>query len=201
MTVTEEATRGTVRARGRTAGLGHRAVSYPAGMPDVLTGLTVGQIRVLARDAAQNVLAEYWTPGTLPVEPVTIARDLGLSVFAAQLDEDVFGMLVGSEAGADIYIDRNQPRSRFRFTCAHEIGHFVLRADEIAQGASFIDRRSDDDKGTADEVYANEFAGSLLMPEAALLAAVRAEADDFDLMRRFDVSLDALKYRRYILGF
>jgi Zn-dependent peptidase ImmA (M78 family) len=168
---------------------------------DVLRGLTVGDIRRKARQDAQEVLSKYWGPDTLPVDPVSVARSLGLSVFSAQLDDDVFGMLVGSEAGADIYLDKDQPRLRFRFTCAHEIGHYVLRSDEIARGFAFIDKRSDDDKGTPDEVYANEFAGSLLMPEAALRAAVNAGEDDFDLMRRFDVSLDALRYRRRILGF
>lgn len=180
-----------------------RPVSYPPAVagPDVLRGLTVREIRARARRDASDVLANQWAPETLPVDPVAVARSLGLSVFSAQLDDDVFGMLIGGEAGADIYLDKDQPWARFRFSCAHEIGHYVLRADEVAQGASFVDRRSDDARGTADEVYANEFAGSLLMPESALRAAVHERQDDFALMRHFGVSLDALKYRRHVLGF
>jgi Zn-dependent peptidase ImmA (M78 family) len=173
----------------------------PTPSTDDLRGLTVGEIRSRARQDAENVLAAYWAPGALPVDPVSVARALGLSVFSAQLEDDVFGMLVGGAEGADIYLDKDQPRARFRFSCAHEIGHYVLRSEEIAKGCAFIDRRSDVARGTPDEIYANEFAGSLLMPHAALRSAVNEREDDFDLMRRFDVSLDALRYRRQILGF
>lgn len=160
----------------------------------------MGAIRRRAREDAQEVLDRVWRPYVFPVDPVAVARSLGVSVISAQLDDDVWGMLVGGKNGADIYLDKDQPPARFRFSCAHEIGHYYLRAEQIAQGAAFIDARSDEDKGTADEVYANEFAGSLLMPAAALLAAVERETD-FELMQHFGVSFDALKYRRYILGF
>ena len=173
------------------------AVASPPG--DALRGLSIGEIREKARREAQDVLNTWWAPGALPVDPVSVARSLGLSVLSARLADDIFGMLVGGKNGADIYLDKDQPRSRFRFSCAHEIGHYVLRSVEIAAGNAFIDRRSDADRGSPDEVYANEFAGSLLMPEAVLRAAVAEGEDDFDLMRRFDVSLDAVRYRRAIL--
>lgn len=176
------------------------AAVVPGPVTDVLRGMSVEQIRRRARGDAAHVLATAWAPQALPVDPVSVARGLGLSVFSAQLDDDVFGMLVGGEDGADIYLDKDQPRARFRFSCAHEIGHYVLRSEDVAHGGAFVDKRSDVDKGNPDEVYANEFAGSLLMPEGVLVAAVRDGEDDFDLMRRFDVSLDALRYRRRILG-
>jgi Zn-dependent peptidase ImmA (M78 family) len=168
---------------------------------DALRDLTYEQVRQKARADADNVLASYWSTDAYPVDPVSIARALGLSVFSAQLADDVFGMVVGSAAGVDIYLDKDQPPARFRFSCAHEIGHYVLRSAELAEGKAFVDKRSDSGRGALDEVYANEFAGSLLMPEAALRAAVNERTSDFELMRRFDVSLDALKYRRLRLGF
>ena len=178
-------------------------VPYAADMAsqptDVLRGQTIPQIRERARRDAQRVLTDHWSPGALPVDPVSVARSLGVSVLSARLKDDVFGMLVGGEAGTEIYLDKDQPRARFRFSCAHEIGHYVLRSDVIAAGNAFVDRRSDTDRGVPDEVYANEFAGSLLMPEAVLRAGIAEGEDDFDLMRRFDVSLDALRYRRTLL--
>lgn len=171
-------------------------------MSDELRGLSVSAIREKARKDAQDVLDSWWAPDALPVDPVAIARALGASVFKAELEDDVFGMLVWSEDGADIYLDKDQPHARFRFSCAHEIGHYVVRSRDIAPGTAVIDKRSDDERGAPDEVHANEFAGSLLMPVAALRAAVMdEEANDFTLMRRFDVSLDALRYRRQLLGF
>lgn len=180
------------------------ALTYPAVVPvsEELRGLSVGAIREKARRDAQAVLDAWWTPDLLPVDPVSIARALGASVFKADLENDVFGMLVWGEDGADIYLDKDQPHARFRFSCAHEIGHYIVRSRDIAPGTAVVDKRSDDERGAPDEVHANEFAGSLLMPAAALRSAVMDEgADDFTLMRRFDVSLDALRYRRQLLGF
>lgn len=105
-------------------------------------------------------------------------------------------MLIGSPSGVDMYLDREQPRSRLRFSCAHELGHFVERGESLEHDRAFVDKRSDDDRGSADEVYANEFAASLLMPEREFRAAVAAGQDIFDLADRFDVSLDAVRWRR-----
>ena len=69
---------------------------------------TVAEIRDRARRDAQAVLDLYWSEKPMPVDPVVVARDLGLSVFSAQLGDDVFGMLVGSKAGADMYLDKDQ---------------------------------------------------------------------------------------------
>lgn len=190
------------RPRGRRRH-GAPAPSSPAWselVRDAPSTLPVRQIRDRARRDAQEILDAHWTPFDLPVDPVAIARRLGLSVFAAQLGDDVFGMLVGNAGGADIYLDKHQPPLRFRFTCAHEIGHWVLRSREITPEMAIVDKRSDDPGSTSDEVYANEFAGSLLMPEVVLRAAIRAGEDDHDLARRFDVALDALAYRRRLLG-
>ena len=96
-------------------------------------------------------------------------------------------------------MDRDQPSARFRFSCAHEIGHYVLRKADLTPENAFVDKRSDRDRGLSDEVYANEFAGSLLMPKGALIAAVAAGEDNYDLARRFSVSLVAVTYRRSLL--
>ena len=138
----------------------------------------------------------------MPVDPVVIARDLGLSVFSAELGDDVFGMIVGSGAGADVYLDRDQAPARFRFTCAHEVGHYVDHTSRVSPETLeyYVDKRSDDTRGTPDEIYANEFAGSLLMPPMELKRAVAANLDDIALAAHFDVSLQALRYRRQLLG-
>lgn len=169
-------------------------------MNETLAGMTVGQIRAKARIDADRVLRQHWSSAATPVQPVNIARALGLGVFSAELGEDAWGMLIGTSNGVDIYLDRDQPSNRFRFSCAHEIGHFVHRGAEVGDNQAFVDKRSDAGHGRADEIYANEFAGSLLMPEGAFRAAVQAGEDNFDLAQRFDVSLDAVRMRRYHLG-
>jgi Zn-dependent peptidase ImmA (M78 family) len=163
-------------------------------MPSSSDLATIGAIRRAARRQAAEVLDRYWSPAVIPVDPVVIARRLGLSVFSAELGEEVWGMLASGTAGSDIYLDRDQPPNRYRFSCAHELGHFIDRGGELTPGEAFVDRRSDDSVGRADEVFANEFAGSLLMPEQAFRRAARS-LDDFDLASHFDVSLDSVRYR------
>ncbi|MFI6432487.1 ImmA/IrrE family metallo-endopeptidase [Rhodococcus oryzae] len=161
---------------------------------------TVAEIRDRARRDADAVLSLHWEDQAMPVDPVTIARDVGISVFSAQLGDDVFGMLVGSSAGADMYLDKDQPPARFRFTCAHEIGHYVDQTSKLSPEEAYVDKRSDDSRGEPAEVYANEFAGSLLMPVSELKACVDTGMSDFEMAAHFDVSLQALRYRRSLLG-
>lgn len=163
---------------------------------------SVSDIRDRARRDAEAVLALHWAGKPMPVDPVVIARDLGLSVFSAQLGDDVFGMLVGSKAGTDMYLDKDQAPARFRFTCAHEIGHYVDHTSRISpeHSETYVDRRSDTDRGKPDEIYANEFAGSLLMPADELKACIGAGMTDLQMASYFDVSLQALRYRRGLLG-
>jgi Zn-dependent peptidase ImmA (M78 family) len=166
----------------------------------VIDGLsTVRELRTAARRLASETLDTYWIEGTLPVDPVSLARRMGIEVYRAQLGNDVFGMLVGTEGGAAMYLDSDQPEKRYRFTAAHEVGHYVDRAVDASMDVSFIDRRSESGRGTATEIFANEFAGSLLMPEGAFRAAVASGLDNFRLAERFDVSLGAAAYRRQVL--
>lgn len=158
-------------------------------------GKNVGQIRQMARAHATQTLDQYWD-GLFPVDPVAIARSLGASVFYAELGDDVYGMLQSDPAGANIYIDRDQPQKRKVFTCAHEIGHFVSHAGDV----DFVDARSDKGIGTASEIYANEFAANLLMPEARVRELADSGASLLKMSDFFGVSVSAIGYRLKVLG-
>lgn len=163
---------------------------------------TFGQLREAAREDAKAVLDAYWDR-SLPVDPVSIARAAGASVFSAQLGDDTFGMTVTSGDGANIYIDRDQPRNRFRFTCAHELGHYIDHSQNQPLNGpplSYVDKRSEDGRGKPDEVYANEFAASLLMPAPEVTRLAKKAESVFDLAREFQVSLDAMTWRLRHLG-
>jgi Zn-dependent peptidase ImmA (M78 family) len=169
-------------------------------MSTSLKKMTVAQIRDQARNDANKILEESWEPGVFPVDPILIARDLGVSVFEDELGENVWGMLVGSNGNVSMFLDQSQPPKRFRFTCAHELGHFYHRREEIAGGGAIVDHRNEGGRGRSDEIYANEFAASLLMPEYAFRKACREGMSDMELMRMFDVSLAAVVVRRKLLG-
>jgi Zn-dependent peptidase ImmA (M78 family) len=171
-------------------------------MATPLADLTFAQIRQSADEMAREVLDEFWSERFLPVDPVQIARDMGVEVFSAELGNDVFGMIFGGPGGAQIYVDRDQPPNRYRFTAAHELGHYVEHSERPGSTAEmdYVDRRSDDGRGSPAEVYANQFAGSLLMPEKELLAERARGLNDVQLARLFGVSLSALQYRLQLLG-
>lgn len=160
-------------------------------------GMTVGQIRAEARKGAKRTLDDHWD-GLFPVNPVPIARALGASVFLAELGDDEYGRLESDPAGANIYIDRDQPLTRRTFTLAHEIGHLVSHADE--PDAVFVDLRSDRGRGTASEIYANEFAGNLLMPAPEVRRLGNEGEDTISMAAYFGVSVSAMGYRRQVLG-
>lgn len=164
--------------------------------------LPVSDIRRAADEKAREILDEFWPERFLPVDPVQIARNMGVEVFSAELGNDVFGLIYGSPGGAEIFIDRDQPPNRYRFTVAHELGHYVEHSERPGPAAEmdYVDRRSDDDRGSPEEVYANQFAGALLMPEKDLRDQRARGLNDVQLARLFDVSLSALRYRLQLLG-
>jgi hypothetical protein len=128
-----------------------------------------------------------------------VARSLGVDVFTAQLGTDTFGMLVGDAGRATIYLDQDQAPARMRITCAQEVGHYIDRGNELLDGMAFVGRRSDEGRGTADEIYANEFSTSLLMPDSELRTAV-GRMNGISTAAYFGVSLDALRYRRKLMS-
>lgn len=104
-----------------------------------------------------------------PVNVLEAARRLGVLVYSAALADKVSGVLVkdpkyGSESGFVIFVDKDEPSYRQRFTAAHELGHFVLHRDAVG------DRNEDnyllrsENMSNRQEVEANKFAASLLMP-------------------------------------
>lgn len=156
---------------------------------------------------AQELLDAVWVPKTeashgpahipLPVDPIVIAKELGIQVYVAGLDKKISGMLT-KHPGCDpeIYINGIDSINRQRFTCAHELGHYVKRSAAGEEDWENIDYRSPltSEGVDPDEIYANRFAAGLLMPKSALLRLVK-EYSPTTLAYEFGVSVDALNFR------
>lgn len=151
---------------------------------------------------AERILSDVWGRD-LPVDPVRIAAALGIRVVKATLDPDMSGALV-KELGKDAVIVLNAMDSpnRQRFTCAHEIGHFVKRSDKPDE-YEYVDRRTSLSSTGRDpeEVYANRFAAALLMPAKEVARLYGEGLSDVQLQLRFDVSLEAMRLRLTNLGY
>jgi hypothetical protein len=102
----------------------------------------------------------------------------------------------------EIWVRRDEPAPRRRFTVAHEVGHHLLHSD----GAAVLCRPADVEAAAGDERArereANRFAAELLMPEPLVRAeAERAGPDPIALAGRFGVSDVAMGYRLVNLGY
>lgn len=166
------------------------------------TVLTVADVREKAEKTATRVLDEHWHESTFPVSPYRIANSEGLTVYEAHFDDDTSGMLIGtsSKGYPDIYIEARQPPARKRFTCAHELGHhFDDENTPLRVGEAFIHHRNEKNARTRDEVFANHFAGALLMPHQEVRSLHTAGTDIFDMADYFGVSTVAMRYRISLL--
>lgn len=156
------------------------------------------------QDAAERVLKLLWQRGhselPLPVDPVRIAHLLGIDVFDASLPSDVSAVLEKAE-GRDprILLNVQDSPNRQRFSCAHEIGHFIQRGDTEYEYVDF--RNIFSSRGeNPEEIYANAFAASLLMPEAEVKRFARQKMPEFEMALRLGVSNDAMRLRLANLG-
>lgn len=151
---------------------------------------------------AQRALSVYHGGDSygIPIDPVQIARSLGINVFASKLDNSLSGMIakLGADGDVNIFVNSEHAAVRQRFTTAHELGHYFAKQElPDADVATYIHRRDSLSAcGTnSEEIFANQFAAELLMPAAEVR---RLKSVGFDLMAlasRFNVSLDAMTLR------
>lgn len=163
---------------------------------------SIASLHSEAKRDAEAVRRAVWRDHWFPVDPVRIARALGLKVLDARLPDDVAGAIV-RENGRDPIVVSNATdhRSRKRFILAHQLGHVVRRTDDGA--FEHVDRRDTlAATGTdPEEIYANVFAANLLMPEYEVRRLRRGKrASDLDLALRFGVPREAARRRLADLG-
>lgn len=149
-----------------------------------------------AEEAAERVRKEFWGD-RVPVDPAQVAEALGLEVLAAQLGPQLAGALV-KEPGRDprIFLNGEDSSNRKRFTCAHEIGHFVKRVDAASDYEYYDFRDTFSGSGVdPEERFANSFAAALLMPKERIKQMKKEGLKDIEMAARFGVSREAMVYR------
>jgi Zn-dependent peptidase ImmA (M78 family) len=159
-----------------------------------------------AESDAREILASSWgredAPPPLPIDPFEIAKSLGIKAYTADLDEGVSGMLI-KRPGEDpeIYVHASDSPNRRRFTCAHEIGHYVKRSSTGDNEWAYVEHRDllTSQGSDPEEIYANQFAASLLMPQDLIEAHIKdptnLASETARLAAEFGVSEDAMRFR------
>ncbi len=142
-----------------------------------------------------------------PIDVNGIASAVGLKIVYEDFTDDISGLLITRESTGVIGVHSKHALVRQRFTIAHEIGHFVMHHHSesgehvhVDEGWKTTARNERSTKGIdVDEIEANRFAASLLMPEAFLRTRVAelhnkplSELDVFKLAQEFKVSEQAM---------
>ena len=152
--------------------------------------------RALAEQKAAAIHLLYPETCVLPINPIEVARKLGVDVFVDDTKENLDGWY-NAEKNA-IYLNTKMPLLRRRFTVCHELGHAVLGhgTKERSNVKTYSKERYD-----PDEVEANIFATCLLMPKNIVGICVDAAMNLDQMCRLFGVSNRAMTIRLKQLGY
>lgn len=123
-----------------------------------------------------------------PVNVVEIAEKLDLEVYEAFLSEGISGMLELPEHR--IYIEKTDSPQRRRFTCAHEVGHFILHGPKN-HDVTLLRSSSTD----AMEKDADSLAAEILMPIHFVKKFLESDMSAEDFAKKFNVSKVAAEFR------
>ncbi|TVZ39761.1 Zn-dependent peptidase ImmA (M78 family) [Alteromonadaceae bacterium 2753L.S.0a.02] len=146
------------------------------------------QVTLSALKARKNFLG---VAAHLPICPYSLAEAMGFDVRFINIPS-FEGMYVANQNL--ILISAERPEGRKRFTCAHEIGHHVLKHGTV------IDEIVENGSNKQEEVEADYFASILLMPPSAVNRALLqfgkaaqelSKQDVYVLSKYFGVSYQA----------
>jgi Zn-dependent peptidase ImmA (M78 family) len=174
--------------------------------------------RKMIGDRVMQLLSEAGITDA-PVDVESIARSLGADVNYSPADDSLSGFLLRNEetGTAVIGVNSEQHPLRQRFTVAHELGHYLLHANERVHvdrreaGFQVKLRNETSSAGTdVEEMEANLFAAQLLMP-AEFLRRDLAGYESLDVFEddplinylkdKYQVSIRALTIRLTRLGY
>ena len=141
----------------------------------------------------------------LPVDVDGLCNKLGIEVNYVHLGEEISGMIEKREGDKYIIsINASDPRTRQRFTLAHELGHYVYHKDKMGDGIDDdrMYRSTDTGRyhntriGAKQETQANQFAANLLMPWSGILHLQDTGVNNYeDLAEALEVSKQAMRIR------
>ena len=139
----------------------------------------IGKLEI--ENMAEGILDECWD-GSYPINIEAICDYLGIAIVPVSRLFESFG--VDAFIAVDfrtIYVDESEFRkcsSRYRFSIAHEIGHFVLHREYFPSRVDTLDEWAGAmTRGDCSyiEYQANHFAGYLLAPENEIVQVLNDE--------------------------
>lgn len=188
-------------------------------IPEYASKVKSGELSV---DNAIDIILEQYNIASPPVNPWKIARGLGFTVLDADFKDDcVSGALIIKNdvpdilkefnTGRAIILNRKDSFEKQSFTVGHEIGHFILHAEEnkdffeayhISHTKKSDDMTKEEKEFKRQEDEADKFSAKLLMPEKMFIRAILEFDNKRDreilikeLAKKFRVEDEAIVYR------
>lgn len=147
-----------------------------------------------------SILNDYISDQVPPINVIPLAKRLGIRVYGAPWPGGISGKIQkdeerGGESGFAIFVNKDHPEVRRRFTVAHEIAHYVLHERLIGDGV-FDDAMYRSGLPHHEEIQANALAADILMPREMVRKLQRVHGDDVAQMAQaFNVSQQAMSIR------
>ena len=147
-----------------------------------------------------RILNEYIDRAMPPIQLIPLSRELGVKVYEAAWPDSISGKIQrdtqrGGHSGFAIFVKKDHPHRRKRFTIAHELAHYILHEAIIGDGV-FDDALYRSGLSNSEETQANALAADILMPWRHLKSYVDRYGDDVArLSDVFDVSRSAMSIR------
>ena len=137
-----------------------------------------------------------------PLDIEKIIRDYRIEFSKEDMDYDISGYIEKRETKWVIGVNKYHSSQRQRFTLAHEFAHYHLHR-HVLQDQKHLDMalfRTNEINPI--ETEANEFAGELLIPNEKFKEYLNNGVTKIrDLADKFDVSISAIRYKAYKLGY
>ena len=148
------------------------------------------------------------TKGT-DIQLKKICDFLNVNLKESELKTDVSGLFIYKNNQGNILYNKYESNNRQRFTIAHELGHHVLHKIPLSMTKNEVKLFRDSDSSTGEnknEIEANSFAASLLMPEKFVHEEVENAPKEINdaikhLAGIFKVSKQAMTFRLANLGY
>ena len=127
----------------------------------------------------------------IPVDPVKIAKTYDIEVYEGELNNKIAGATrYSKEKGTfEILVNKNDPKTKQRFTIAEELGFYILYKDKIK-----------DEEIHEEEKEVEYFAGALLINKKLLENVYNTNSTILELAETFKVSVSSMTLRLNVLG-
>lgn len=157
-----------------------------------------------ASELAHKIYEDFAFEKPSDVELKLVAYNNNLIIELVDLG-DIDGLIIATKYGGIIKINEKiKDEGWYRFTLAHELGHFLYKLNLGLLGESYDISYYLHNDSRQEEIFVNEFAAELLMPEIYFSDFIKNQEPNIDLFIRiskeFKVSIPAAAVRYSQLG-